>query len=485
MGLRRLIVVCTMVFPVYPVSAQTADTTVLSLEQAISRALSEGEEIKIAASQVDIAEAQIADVRADILPQITVDMGYNRQIKSVFGNSGFGGGATPTIPPFEPNPSDPLDQRVSALENALPTAGLASLLGQFSDTPFGRLNTWNAGFTVTQMLFEGSKLWSAARAAGEVRDAADAQYREQREETTLQVRKAYYNALLAAQVVDIARLNLEQAERQLDHVRRQHREGNLSDFDLLQAEVQRDNQTPELLNAENDYDLALLELKRLVNIPSQQAIRLSSSFTNIPVQPVQFPSLTELLTRSKSRPSIESAEHQTEARRQAVRIARSDFWPKVSAFSTYNRQAFPNGLLPRGGDWRTDWAVGFNLSLNLFDGLRTRAGVNEARANFALAREQAAQLEESVTLAVEQAYRNLHRAGAQITARQRTVDQAERASRLAEIRYEEGISTQLEVSDARLQLQRARINHVQAIHDYHIALAELERAAQVNLTNTR
>lgn len=468
---------CTGVLFLWPSNSVFAqDSLRLSLEDAVQQALARGEEMKIAAAQIDVAESQIANVRADALPQLAVNLGFTRQIQSVFRNSGFSGSGA-GFPIFEPDSTAPLNQRVSDLEKALPTAGLGSLLGQFTDSPFGRLNTWNAGFTVNQTLVHGNRLWIAPRVARRVRDAAAAQYKEQTAAVTVTVKRAYYTALLAEETVRIARLSFEQAERQLDFVQRKHREGTSSDFELLQAEVQRDNQTPEIINAEQQLALVLLNLKRLINVPLASALTLTSALDDPVRYPLIVPTMAALLDRSGSRPAIDAARQETEARQMVVGVAKSDIWPKVSLFSNYNRQAFPSGFLPKIKEWKADWSVGFTVNLNLFDGLRTQALTSEARANYRLAEERQAQTREAVAVEVEQAYRNLERAKTQIEARRRTIEQADRALRLAEIRFEEGISTQLEVSDTRLQLQRARLNHVQSVYDYHIARIDLERAA--------
>ena len=467
-----------VLLPPCPVIAQ--DSLRLSMEDAVQQAMARGEEMKIAKAQIDVAESQIANVRADALPQLAVTLGFTRQVQSVFRNSGFGGSGS-GFPIFEPDSTAPLNQRVSDLEKALPTAGLSSLLGQFTDSPFGRLNTWNAGFTVNQTLLHGNRLWTAPRVARRVRDAAAAHYKEQAAVVTATVKQAYYTALLAEETVRIARLSLEQAERQLDFVQRKHREGTSSDFELLQAEVQRDNQTPEIINAEQQYAILLLNLKRLINVPLASSLILTSTMNDPLQRPLNMPPMAALLDRSGSRPAVDAAKQETEARQMAVGVAKSDIWPKVSLFSNYNRQAFPSGFLPKGKDWKADWSVGFTVNLNLFDGLRTQALTAEARANYRLAEERQAQTQETVAVEVEQAYRNLERAKTQIDARRRTIEQADRALRLAEIRFEEGISTQLEVSDTRLQLQRARLNHVQSVYDYHIARIDLERAADISL----
>lgn len=463
-----------------PCGVVAQDSLRLSLEDAVQQAMTKGEEMRIAAAQIDVAASQIASVRADALPQLAVNLGFTRQIQSVFRNSGFGGIGT-GFPIFEPDSTAQFEQRLTDLEKALPTAGLSSLLGQFTDSPFGRLNTWNAGFTVNQTLFHGNRLWTAPRVARRVRNAAEAQYKEQAATVSATVKRSYYTALLAEETLHIARLSLEQAERQLAFVQRKHREGTSSDFELLQAEVQRDNQTPEIVNAEQQYALLLLDLKRLINAPPAMPLKLTSTMTDPLQSPPVIPPLTSLLDRSGSRPAIEAAQQETAARQMAIGVAKSDIWPKISLFSNYNRQAFPTGFLPKGKDWRADWSVGFTVNLNLFDGLRTQALTDQARANYRLAEERQAQTKETVAVEVEQAYRNLKRALTQIQARRRTIEQADRALRLADIRFEEGISTQLEVSDARLQLQRARLNYAQSVYDYHIAWIDLERAADIAL----
>jgi outer membrane protein len=86
------------------------------------------------------------------------------------------------------------------------------------------------------------------------------------------------------------------------------------------------------------------------------------------------------------------------------------------------------------------------------------------------------QLRESVQLQYEQALGEKQRAAASLAARQRTVDQAQRVHDLTVLRYEQGLSTQLEVSDARLSLLQSRTNHAQAIADFYLAEAGIARA---------
>jgi outer membrane protein TolC len=125
--------------------------------------------------------------------------------------------------------------------------------------------------------------------------------------------------------------------------------------------------------------------------------------------------------------------------------------------------------LPGFDDWRTNWTIGASLSLSVFNGGRTKANITsagtelgEARARQKLALELA-EAETEGTLAV------LEAAVAAWQASAGTVEQAMRAYNIAEMRYREGISTQLELLDARLVLQQAQVNRAQAARDVQIA----------------
>jgi HAE1 family hydrophobic/amphiphilic exporter-1 len=132
--------------------------------------------------------------------------------------------------------------------------------------------------------------------------------------------------------------------------------------------------------------------------------------------------------------------------------------------------------MPPGFDqWRKDWSVAFALSVPIFDGFRTRGRIDQAQADLKLARLEESQLREALELQLEAALAEYRTAQAQIQARRQTVALAERALELAEARYGNGLSTQLEVSDAALLLDQARVNEVQALYDYVQVLAQLER----------
>jgi outer membrane protein len=141
-------------------------------------------------------------------------------------------------------------------------------------------------------------------------------------------------------------------------------------------------------------------------------------------------------------------------------------------------QAFPENMAPPGfSAWRKDWSVSLAVSWSPFDGFRTRGLIGEAQALLRQAHVQEAQLREGLEIQMAAALAEYRRSQAQIRVTEETVALAERTLELADVRFANGLSTQLEVSDAALLLDQARVNHVQALHDYVKALAQIERTS--------
>jgi outer membrane protein TolC len=143
----------------------------------------------------------------------------------------------------------------------------------------------------------------------------------------------------------------------------------------------------------------------------------------------------------------------------------------------YGHTSFPiDPFTVSGLQWRSDWNATIGMRIPIFDGLRRGAQVDLAQVQLNQARLQLAQLREGVHLQYQQAIGERERAASTIAARQQTVTQAQRVHDLTVLRYDRGLATQLEVSDARLALLQARTNLAQALSDYYVAEATVTRA---------
>lgn len=429
---------------VVPALAQAPAALPVSLDDAIARALDSGEEVALARSQQALAEGQITQARAGALPKLDVTGGYTRTLASIFDNISF---------PMGDNGADGDDP--------------------FEDLPFGRRNSWVAALRLTQPLYAGGRVGTALEIARHVREASALDVIEAEAEVVLQVRSAYFRLRVADDLVAISREARDLASAHLGRVELFRQQGTASDFDVLRARVERDNLEPPIIEAQNVRRLAELELKRLINVPAEQPV-VPTTELDLAAVAIDREALRAALD---DRPALRSLDAVIAAREGAVRIAKAARLPSVDLVGAFGFQAFPTNPSPVPAEWRRDWAVSVNVSVPLLDGRRSVGETQQAEAELQRTRLQRAQVREALEIELEAAIGEFEAARAQIEARRATVDQARRALDLVELRFRNGLATQIEISDARLLLQQAQVNETQALSACLTTLARIERAS--------
>lgn len=429
-----------------PARAQTAgDTVRLTLDAAVQRALTRGEEMRLARAQVTQANGQVRQAFADALPQITGTVTYTRQFASIYQN--LGGGSS--------------------------GAGDTSFTSLFKNTPFGAPNSWVFQVTGSQLLFSGGKVGAGLAAARLARRVAGYNRDESAANVVFQVKQAYLDALYTRRLWEVAASAVQEARDQLHQVQLLHQAGTRAEYDLLRAQVDAANQEPALVQAADNYDIAMLDLKRLINVPLEQPLVLATSLISddgtIPV--VADSSLT-----AGASPALAAADATVRMQQDLLRVAKADRWPTLSLSSTFSEQAFPGQIFPFNAPLLRNWNAAVTLSIPIFHGLRAEGEVEQYRAQLAEAEATRDQLREQNARDVIQAAAEMRRTQLLLLARGATVDQAAQARHIAQVRYTNGLATQLEVSDARLLLEQAQVNQAQAMRDYLTSIAQLERA---------
>lgn len=460
---------------------QPTDSLVLSLDDAVTRALRFGDESRLATAQVELAEAQITSARATGLPQLRLSSTYSHQ-----------------------------------MENAR-----AQAVGSI----FGQANTYNSNLNLSQTLFQGGRVVSASRAASRIGQAAALDADELRRDVTVDVQRAYLNAALAARLVEIQQGNLALADARLAQITQLQEGGRAARYDVLRARVERANLEPLLIQARNARELAQLELKRLLNLPVDRPLRLTTALDGEAVfQAAQAAAAQSLAAPAglaalpapgaasdapvaaaaiDGRGTVRAARLTAEARRLGVRVAQADYLPTVSISATFGYLAFPEGgflqqvptslgrldavACPPGSDagrvctaqnggWFSDRSLFLSVAWPLFDGMRARSNVQQARAQARIAELQLDQRREAVTIEIASARSDLESALALYAAQRQNVAEADEAYTLAELRFTRGLGTPLETSDAQLARLTAQTNAVRAVFDLFLATAELARA---------
>ncbi|HEU0014424.1 MAG TPA: TolC family protein [Longimicrobium sp.] len=450
----------------------------LSLEDALRLAEDASESVTIARAGVTRSRGELMRARAERMPQVNGSLSYTRALASEFEGLGGGGTDTTTTPAptncgrFTPNPALPVGQRLDSLEHAVDCAVNSNPFAAFGDLPFGRENTWRFGLSVAQPLFAGGRIAAQGRIAEAGRRSAELELATQRAQLALDVTEAYYNAALADRLVQIAEATLGQAETTLSQTRIARQVGNQPEFELLRAQVTRDNLVPVLIQRRSDRQLAYTRLRLLLDLPADAPLDLTTPLAeDAEVSVARFAGSERPLgdTAVAERVAVQQAATLVTVQEGLERIARSQRWPTVSLVSQYGRVAYPTGALPGLDEFRSNWTVGAQLTMPLFTGGRIRGDELVAEANLMEARARLRQVSDYARLDTRTALERLQAAQAAYEASRGTVEQAQRAYTIAEVRFREGISTQVELSDSRILLQQAQANRALAARDLHIA----------------
>lgn len=441
-------------------AAQSTDTVSLSLETAVGRAMRVGDEVRIASAGTDVAEAQVVVARASGLPQL----------------------------------------RFNATQSHVMESARAQAVGQVFNQP----NTYFTNLSVSQPIFQGGRVAAASRGASRVRAASRLAENEARDQLAFDVQWAYLQALFAARVAEIQLESYRLAGERLTLAEQMLAAGRAARYDVLRARVEQANIEPLLIQARSDADQAQLELKRLVNLPAGQLLRLTTAIDSTMIARMVARADAVLAVEpqqaAERRPVVQAAELTAQARRDGIAVARADYLPTIGftgqlGYGAFPRTGFPSErgrLVPvpcpdgsaddrvctqQNGGWFPDRSLGITVSWPIFQGMRTRGNVALARAQADLAQLQLAQTRERATIEFARARDELGRARAVYAARRETVSEAEEAFRLASLRFTRGLATQLEVSDAQLALTSAQTTEARARYDLYLAAAAVARAA--------
>ncbi|MEO7962319.1 MAG: TolC family protein, partial [Gemmatimonadaceae bacterium] len=470
----------------------------LTLQEALRIAQTQSEAVRIAQAGVTRAQGQQLQARSQYFPQITGSAGYTRTLATQFsalapGTAPQPGPNVPPIPAsdtvtyFQPctrylAPGGASDAaRVAALELYSRCASSGGGI-DFSKAGFGARNQYQLAANGSLTLWSGGRLQAQSRSASAARRSADIELTAQRAQLALDVTQSYFDAVLASRLVAIAESSLVQTEGTLKQTQLARQVGNQSEFELLRAQVTRDNQLPQLLQRRTDLDLAVMRLKQLLNLPYQENVRLTTDIddgsadggarTVADVQEIPGVS-TQMDTSVSSRAPVRQLEEALRAQQAQESIVKAERLPTISLTSAYSRVAFGAGSIPSWGNWLNNWTVALGASFPIFNGGRIRGEQLVARAGADESRARLDQTRELAALDVRQTLAQLQQAELSLRASSGTAQQASRAYTIAEVRYREGISTQLELSESRLLLEQAGANRATASRNLQVARMRL------------
>lgn len=280
---------------------------------------------------------------------------------------------------------------------------------------------------------------------------------------------AFLQILKAKELVDVANEQFDNTNKQLEQAKKRNNEGAVAKFDVIRFEADVSSAEQLVIQSKNGFALA----QAFFN----QVLARDTGILVEPVRPEGLPSvkatMSDLIARAKQdRPEVRAAVQRVAYFVNYRRAQEKGNLPTFNISANITHNPDPGAF---GGDKTTGSATAV-ISFPIFEGGITKAKVGEAKQDEAKAKIQLDQILLGVELEVRQAFLNVESAKKVIDASQRNVAFAREALRLANVRYENGVNTTVEVSDANVQFVRARTAEVNAIYDYWDAVAKLQKA---------
>ncbi|MCC7052435.1 MAG: TolC family protein [Gemmatimonadaceae bacterium] len=450
-------------------------TRPLTLDDAFRLAEPASDDVRLAQNAVTRAKGQYFQTRATVLPQLSATANYQHQIQNQFAaiTKRFAQPTDPTAPPDT-------------------TTAAVNPIGLLFASP----NTITFGLQASQPLYVDGRFKVATRVAKANEDVSRYGLRTARAKLRYDIAAAYFDAVITEKLVQIAESSLVQVQRTLQQTTLQRQVGTVAEYDLLRSRVAVDAQRPLLIRAQQNRDIATLNLKQLLNLPLTTRLDLTtpiqdadmdrvlatsqldtdvrpSAGTGLSAAGAQvLPKLGPRDTAPEARSAVQQAAAALEVQKGALRNAQLARVPVLNLASNYSRAAYPSNsdIIPRTlADFYPAWTVSLGFTLPIWTSGRIKGDQMVARANVADAEARLSQGRRAAALDVQLALKSLEQAEANWLASIGTEDQADKALRIAEVRYSNGISTQLELSDIRNLLIQSQANRLTAARDLQLA----------------
>jgi len=401
---------------------------VLNLDRCLSIAAKNQPNIIISENTVKASKSRVGQAGANFYPQINLSSSYTR---------------TQPMPPSATSSS-------SSVSGAAPE-------------PYDQ---YAVNLGLQQLLFDFGKSYTQYKIQSYNRDSSIYELDNTTTQVVFNVKQAYYGALQAKRSRDVAQESVNQFQQHLERAQGFYQVGTVPKYDVTKAEVDLSNAQLSLINAENAYRVAMANLNNTMGAPEAPEYTLED---NLSYQKYET-SYEEAIERAyKYRPDLLSLLSQQEAAKKTVTLSKLGYAPVLTGNADYK-------WLGREYPLQDGWDVGVGLTFNIFNGFLTKYQIDESKANLFAAKANESLVRQTILFDVQQAFLNLKAAEDGVPTSELAVKYAQENLDLANGRYAAGVGSPVEITDAQIAYINAENSYIQALYNYKIAQASLEKA---------
>ena len=329
-----------------------------------------------------------------------------------------------------------------------------------------------AQIKLDQVIFMGGKLINGINVASKLYHLQEKKYFLTKQDVIYDAIANYYSTKLARMVWKIKREALSTAQKHYEQVEAMYAQGLVSEYDKLRANLEVKQLKPQVLDAKKNYQLALKNLKNYVGISDTTDLFLTTDIS-LPSIEVEYNKAIE--EGLQNRIELELADLNVEVNKVNYRYEKGNFLPQIGFSAEYNYFG-QNESRIESEDWGNYYQLGVGFSMPLFTGLSNTAKKAKARHALKQAKISRQDLREKIGLDIKNSVLQVQSDLENVESQKENVQLAQKALNIAETRYENQLANQLEVFDAQLNLQSAKLSHLNAVYKVIMSYEKLKKA---------
>jgi outer membrane protein len=353
----------------------------------------------------------------------------------------------------------------------IPTLGYEFNYNQSDEERYSSSNKqFSGGVAASYPIYTGGQLQNAYKSAQFQLELAKEKERSARQDLTFNVKSAYHQVWLAEENLLVAKASYENLARHAERIEKLFNVGNTSKFELLRAQVNRDNQKPPLIKAQNGVEIAKLALTTLIGLPKENTIVLDFKPDQVKLRELADNKLeTVLATAYANRSDLKQLQLNAALTETKVALAKANLKPNVSLNGGY--QGSGDELGP--DSWNKYWLLTLKVQGNLYK-CTTKPEIGAAKSEVEVIKFQANSLKDSIRQEVDQVLHNIKEHYETAKATEASIVLAKESLRLTEVRFQAGMATTMDVMDSQLALDKTLTGYYSSLAEYLTALAKLE-----------
>lgn len=341
-----------------------------------------------------------------------------------------------------------------------------------ADNTYGNRNTRNTNFSLgTNIpLFTGMQIPNSIALSKLNLKAATEDLAKAKEDISIQVASYFLQVLFNEELTKIARNQVALSQEQLDRKIAFFRNGKASEAEVLEAKSRLAQDQLSLVQAENNHQLALLDLSQLLELPSPEGFQI-----NVPDIDNFSAHLTlpeEVYAQAMmNKPAIKAAQYRLQGAEKSIKIAQSGYYPQLSfgagiGTNYYHLSGIENAPFSTQWDQNMNKYLQFSLSIPIFNRFQTRNRVKSARIQHTALSWQLEESKKALYKEIQQAYYNALAAESKYKSSQSANESAEASFRLMSEKYANGKASATEYNEMRTAWMKALSDGVQAKYEF-------------------